>query len=840
MTFFKMHLYRKLLLLAIMSTAYAVPPSSNVSPPPSAETRVQDLLSHLTLDEKIDLIGGVDNFFIRAMPSIGLPRLKMSDGPEGVGTWGPSTAYAGGIALAASWDPELARRFGATVGNDALARGVNFILAPGVNIARSPLNGRNFEYLGEDPILAAYMAVGYIKGVQSLGVVATVKHLAGNNSETNRHEVSSDIDERTLHELYLPVFEAAVRDGHVGAVMDSYNRVNGVRATENTILNLGILKGAWGFDGILMSDWHATYDGIAAANAGLDIEMPSGRHMNRETLLPAIKAGKVSEATIDDKVRRILRIAVRFGFFDRPQTRLDLPLYNEESRAVALDQAREGIVLLRNRDNALPLDSARLKTVAVIGPNAWPAVPTGGGSAELETFEQKSFLTGIADFLGPKVRVLYSRGLPTPTEIMRRSVFDPDGDQPGIAVQSFKGPDFQGEPVSTSHLKVADQWSNDSSMPPVKDPVGLRLTARFTARKTGDYLIVVGAGGRDSYTLYLDGKVGVRQPRPEGQGLAYRVITLIQGQTVTLRLDYVQDTGQNRAGFGIIPMDEVVSEEAKKMGAMADAAIVCVGFDSDSESEAFDRPFELPGGQDALIKAIGAVNPKTIVTVTSGGGVDMRSWIERVPAVLQTWYAGQEGGTALAEILCGVRPPEGKLPVTFDRAWEENPVFGHHEPVIDSKTGIPHVAYAEGVFLGYRYYTTEKKSPLFPFGYGLSYTTFAFSKLKVPAQATSEGGVEVSFDVTNTGRRAGAEVAQLYIGDPSAQVRRPAKELKGFQKVRLEPGQTRRITLKLDRRSFAYWDATAHDWRVDPGVFKIYVGNSSTDTSLSADITLSR
>ena len=395
---------------------------------------MEAMVRKLTLEQKIALIGGEDSMFIRSEPSIGLPRLKMSDGPMGVRTWGPSTAYAAGIGLAASWDRSLAEKVGAMLGEDARARGVNFLLAPAVNIYRAPMNGRNFEYFGEDPYLAGQIAVGYIDGVQSQGVSATVKHFALNNAEYDRHNQNSVADERTLREIYLPAFEAAVKEGHVGAVMDSYNLVNGEHSTQNQFLNIEVLRKDWGFRGILMSDWGATYDGIAAANNGLDLEMPSAKFMTATTLLPAIKDGRVPETVVDEKVRRILRTALQFGFLDRDQAGLNIPLYNPQGSAVALESAEEGAVLLKNEGNLLPLDRNAIHSIAVLGPDAYPAVPGGGGSSHVEAFAPVSFLTGLSDALYPGTKVYWNSGIQSPEDIFKNSKWctDPDCRHPGL------------------------------------------------------------------------------------------------------------------------------------------------------------------------------------------------------------------------------------------------------------------------------------------------------------------------------------------------------------------------------------------------------------------------
>src|SRR5438067_3777653 len=383
------------LSLVFNVSAPAIAQTSATQPPQSSsdvERRVEAILARMTLEEKIDMLGGVDGFFVRGYERLGLPRLKMADGPLGVRNYGPATAMAGGVSLAATWNPTLAERVGTEIGRDARAKGVHFLLGPGVNVYRSPTNGRNFEYFGEDPFLASRVAVGYVSGVQSQGVSATIKHYMGNNSEFDRHNTDSIIDERTMREIYLPTFEAAVKEAHVGAIMDSYNLTNGAHMTQNGYLNTDVAKKEWGFDGIMMSDWTSTYDAIAAANGGLDLEMPSGVFMNRKNLEPAIQQGKVSAVTIDDKIRRILRTAVRFGWLDRDQTDYSIPRFNMQGRQVALQSAREGMVLLKNDSSLLPLDKTRIKSIAVIGPDAYPAVPDGGGSARVQPFAAVSFL----------------------------------------------------------------------------------------------------------------------------------------------------------------------------------------------------------------------------------------------------------------------------------------------------------------------------------------------------------------------------------------------------------------------------------------------------------------
>lgn len=818
-------------LTALASLCLALPAAALAQQPipdsPQVEQQVNAMVSKLSLQQKLELIGGVDGFYIRAEPAAGFPRLKMSDGPVGVRTWGPDTAYTAGIALAASWDPELAQRVGEALGRDARARGVHFLLGPGVNIYRAPMNGRNFEYLGEDPFLSGHTAAAYIQGVQSQGVIATVKHFDANNQEYDRHNVSSDMDERTLREIYLPAFEDAVKMGHVGAVMDSYNLINGVHATQNKHLNIDILKDDWKFDGVLMSDWDATYSAVGAANGGLDLEMPSGQFMNPQNLAPAIKDGQVTEATIDDKVRRIFRDAIRFGFLDRDQTDPSIPKDNFQNSQVALDEALESITLLKNEGNLLPLDADRVHTIAVIGPNAWPFV-TGGGSSHVDPFQSVSFLDGMVNYHGGKLKVLYARGLPSTEDFFRQTSFAPgeSGNQP-VKVETFDNPNFQGSPTTTYTRELA-AYRSEEWTPPAKNRKSIRYTASFLPQKSGTYLVVAGAGGSDSYTVKVDGKTVLEQTHHEGQSPLSTEIPLEAGKAAQVEVDYLPDASYPRFGLGIHSTADLIDPEVQKIASMADAVVVSVGFDAATESEGFDRTFALPWGQDELIEAAANANKNTIVTLNAGGNVDMHRWLPNVPVLLHTWYAGQQGGNALAQILFGDHDPEGRLPVSFAAAWQDNPVYGHYyaPPVPPGQT--PQVHYTEGVFLGYRYYTSMHKPPLFPFGFGLSYTSFSFGNLKVsPETATPAGNITVSFDVTNTGQRAGATVAQVYIGDPSAQVKRPVEELKGYKKVRLNPGETQHVSVDLDHRALAYWSDSAHDWQVDPGKFIVYVGDSS-------------
>jgi beta-glucosidase len=793
------------------------------------------MLKQLNLEEKIDLLGGVDSFYIRAIPRIGLPRLKMADGPLGVRNYGPSTAF-GGIGLAATWDPTLAQRIGAVIGQDARARGVHFMLGPGVNIYRAPLCGRNFEYFGEDPFLSSRTAVAYIEGMQSQGVSATVKHFIGNNQEYDRHNMDSIIDERTMREIYLPVFEAAVKEAHVGAVMDSYNLTNGQHMTQNGYLNTEVAKKDWGFTGIMMSDWDSTYDAVAAANGGLDLEMPSGKSMNRATLLPAVKAGKVSEATIDDKVRRILRTAINFGWLDRDQTDLSISKLNPEGHQVTLEAARAGMVLLKNDGNLLPLEKGKIHSIAVIGPDAYPAVPGGGGSAEAKPFTPISYLEGVANYLGSGAKVYYERGLPAFDEIAKHTEFTTEatGGQPGLKAEFFTNATLSGAPAVTrtdKHVNYEPARGGDGAA----SDMSIRWSGYFSPPAPGDYLVFVqGPGENGGYRLYVDKKL-IFDNWKDWYAFVSEVSLNFTPGPHQIELDYYAHSGWGKTpvNLGIARPDTLVTPEAKAVASRVDAVVLAVGFDPSTEGESGDRTFRLPPGQDELINQITAANKNTIVVVTSGGGVDMTSWVDHVPALFEAWYPGQEGGTALAQLLFGEFDPTGRLPISMERRWQDNAVHDSYYP----KDGEKKVEYTEGIFVGYRHFDKSGIKPLFPFGYGLSYTTFAYKNLAVSPAASSENAT-VAFDVTNTGTRAGAEVAQVYVGDRHANVPRPVKELKGFARVELNPGETKHVEVTLNRRAFSYYDVKGHQWTVAPGDFDIYVARSAAEIELTGKLAL--
>jgi beta-glucosidase len=708
------------------------------------DQRVHDLLKRMTLEEKAAMLSGSGWMESAPIPRLGIPAIKMADGPMGVRSWAGSsaitnsstnpvrvetTSFPSGVAMASTWDTALVQREGQVIAQEVKALGRDMILGPTVNINRVPLWGRNFEGYGEDPYLSGQLGVAYIRGVQGEGVIPSVKHFAANNEEFERHRLDEKIDERSLHEIYLPAFKAAVQQAEVWTVVSAYEKVNGEYCAENPYLLTDVLKKEFGFKGFVISDWGSTYSTAPTVNAGMDLEMPggppakamlksprtimsgnSGLWLEADKVLADVKAGKITEATIDDNVGRILRIILVSGLMDHPHAatgEVDTPA----QQAVARQGETEGIVLLKNQGTLLPLDASKIHSIAVIGPNALVARTGGGGSSLVRPKYAVSPLQGIEKRAGA-----------------------------GIQITSALGVGMEGE-----------------------DPAHDTPEARSTDLK-----------------------------------------------------------------------------EATDAASKADVAIVVVGRYNKNESEGFDvKTMDLPAGQDELIAAVEKANPHTIVVLNTGDPVTMTKWLDTTPALLDMWYGGQEGGNALASILFGDANPSGKLTVSLPKKFEDSPA---------AKT-YPgqnlHTEYAEGIYVGYRYYDTKNVEPQFPFGFGLSYTTFEYSDLKVIPLTTSSGSVKrkgtlVSLKVKNSGSRAGAEVVQLYVHDGHAKIDRPTHELKAFSRVELKPGESQAIKLQLDRSAFEYWSPQTKAWTLDPGTFEIQIGASSRDIRLKAPIEITR
>jgi beta-glucosidase len=802
----------------------------------------------MTIEEKIDFIGGYEAFNIRPYSHLGIPEIHMADGPVGLRSNDPSTAYPASINLAASWDKQLAYQTGKALGMEARAKNVHIVLGPGFNIYRLPVNGRNFEYLGEDPYLAGQIAKDYIIGMQEQGVAATAKHYVGNNQEYDRDNVSSDIDERTLREIYLPAFKTAVTHGQVASVMTGYNPLNGIHMSEHRYLNNDVLKGDWDFQGFVMSDWVSTYDGVAAATGGLDLEMPSGKFMNREILLPALNNGTITEAQINDKVRRILGIYERFNWFDKPDLSKEFQLDVNYPRQVAMDAARGGMVLLKNDNNLLPINPDKVKNIVVIGPNGDISVAGGGGSSRVKPLHDLSLEAAVTQ-LGNKhnIDVSFKKGIyvgaPFPKDLFEDFpfyVYQDDKKIQGANAEFFLGTKLQGEPIferyyKTVKLENEDFWG-DSPVP--KNDFSARFTSYFTPEESGYYAL--GCIGNDGYRIFVDDKEVLNVWRSQGPTPGKEDVFLNSGQEYKIVVEYFQGGGTSMLFQGIkkVVLDKSLNQFhglAVDAAKNADLVVMSVGFSYETEGESYDRKFEMPHNQNQLIKDIAAVNDQVVVVLNAGGNVDMSSWIDKVDGLLMAWYPGQEGNLAAAEILFGTTNPSGKLPASFEAEIEDNPTFDHY---FDHDKDL-RVSYGEGLFMGYRYWDQAQQKPRFPFGFGLSYTEFNYGVIKTQKDHFKlNEPVQFSIDISNTGNMDGAEVVQVYIKDVVSSLPRPVKELKAFEKIHLTKGTTKTLVFELNKDAFSFFDPEQKSWIVEPGEFEILVGSSSADIKQSLSISL--
>jgi beta-glucosidase len=800
--------------------------------------KVENLISKMTIEEKVAFIGGTNSFYIRGVERLGIPEIRMADGPLGVRNPGPSTSFPASIALAASFDKEIASQVGASIGSEARSKNVHIMLGPAMNIHRAPFCGRNFEYLGEDPYLAGKIAANYVIGMQNTGVMATAKHYAANYADFNRNRVSSDMDERTLHEIYLPAFKATVQEGKVASVMTSYNLINGIHASQNDYLINQVLKDKWGFKGFVMSDWVSTYDGLACAKGGLDLEMPSGRFMNPDTLLAAIKNGKLDKKIIDEKIRRILTQYDRFGLLENADIAKGYTCDLAKDSETALNAARGGIVLLKNENSFLPLDVQKIKTIAVIGPNGDPAVTGGGGSSYVDPVKPTSVYEAIKQQAGEKVKVTFSKGVYIGERLPEGFFTNFDfyikengAKKQGVIAEFYKGLNLQGNVIETrtyDKLNLEKDQMKSSTVP--EEDFSARFTCYFSPEESGTYWL--GVSGDDGYRMFVDGKKVVELWQNQGETPSKYTGDFQKGKEYKIVVEYYQAGGDAIIRLAALKrMSKDAGPESYLATAMdaakkADVAVICVGFSNENEGEGSDRPFEMPYKQNELIQKIQSVNPNTIVVLNAGGNVDMTPWIDQTKGLLHAWYPGQEGNKAVAEIIFGKTNPSGKLPVSFETKLEDNPTFNSYW----DKDNDLKVEFTEGIFLGYRYYDKGSVKPRFPFGYGLSYTTFEYGKPQVVASTIRKGeNLKFSIYITNSGNVDGAEAVQVYVSDLVCSLPRPVKELKAFNKVFLKKGETKTVQFELGQDAFAFYDPSKHDWVVEPGEFKILVGSSSVD-----------
>ena len=792
--------------------------------------RAAEIVRQMTLEEKIDYIGGYKSWYIRGIDRLGLPAVRMADGPQGVRNNTKSTLYPSGIAAAATWDRALIDQMGIALGKDSRARGVHILLGPGANIYRSPLCGRNFEYFGEDPYLAGEIAASYIIGLQSQGVMASIKHFAGNNQEYARHSVSSDIDERTLHEIYFPAFEKAVKKAEVATIMTSYNLVNSVHASESKYLNYDVLRDMWGYNGLVMSDWVSCYSPLNVATWGVDLEMPLPQCMTPEILKNLVATGMLDERFLDRKCQHIIQTILAFEFDKRPQLDKSIPENNPYSDSVALELSRAAVVMLKNEDNFLPVKKGN---VFVCGPNAAKVV-TGGGSG----FVTPLIASSVADAMpsiDKKIKATIYKN--ESTDVIEGMFADKAMTVPGVAVQMYQNTELEGAPIK--EYVARNIFISDSAAEAHEELSAENQSSRFTFwyRPAKDLTYTLKLVANDGARVLVNGKTIIDAWGGTSWNRAQTEYEFKAGNTYECVVEHYNISGKIALQFEFVP--ELFSNPADQKAIQnAACVVVCLGHDRVTEKENSDRTFELPAGQVEYLRAVLKHNKNVVVVLNGGGGIEMASWLPEVKAVLMAWYPGQQGGTAISEIITGKISPCGKLPISIEKKIEDNPTSANYYENVDrirSQKLNPYsrVEYREGIFMGYRGYEKNNVEPLFPFGYGLSYTSFEYSDISVSGKGKE---FVVTFKVKNTGKVAGAEVAQVYVTDDECSVVRPVKELKGFEKVYLKPGETKTVSVILDQEAFRFYDSYKHDFVVEPGTFTVSVGSSSADIRLDASL----
>lgn len=814
------------------------------------EKQAKSMLIQLTLQEKISLLSGKDIWNTQPIERLGIPSLRMTDGPHGVRAsdpWtgrpvGPTTCFPTGVSMAASWNPELIFRMGEALGEETLGMECDILLGPCVNIMRTPLAGRNFEAYSEDPYLAGKIGVAFVNGVQSKGVGTSLKHYALNNQEIERGRGNSIADERTMREVYLAQFEMIVKEAKPWTVMCSYNRINGVYASQNDYLLNKILKEEWGYEGIVISDWGANHTIFESVQGGLDIEMPGPARYYGNLLEDAVLNWQIDPEVIDKAVLRILRTILKSGKMDNPKRFAAGSVNTQSHQDLARELATEAITLLKNDDNLLPIQPDKVKSIAVIGPNANEARIGGGGSSYVVPPHRSDPLSALKDALGSTVRISYEPGCNnyvSPPAINNHVLVLSEHKSKGALAEYFTDPEFRNL-ASTKVEDTIDHWFSGNPIDPFSDAkYSIRWTASLSVPLSGRYRI--GINNTDCLRLYLDGKIVLENDiqREDIQKSHYmqssQYIELDANKLHDFKVEFSKVTDQGWAQAKVEFMyDPIVDDRIAKAVQLAndsDLAIIFAGMPEGYETEGNDRPhMDLPGKQDELISAVAKANPNTIVVLNVGAPVTM-PWVTQVKAIVCAYYPGMEAGKAIRDILLGIQNPCGKLPVTFPIRYQDNPTYINYP-------GFRDVMYGEGIFVGYRYYDKKEMDVLFPFGHGLSYTQFEYTNLLVPQAAIAGETVEATVDVRNIGVLPGKEVIQVYIHDKESTLARPEKELKGFSKISLEPGEMKTVKFSLNERSFAYYDPYQKKWTVEPGEYTILVGSSSRDIRLSKDIRL--
>jgi beta-glucosidase len=800
------------------------------------EAAVEAALGKLDLDAKARLLSGQDMWSLPALPEIGLKSLVMSDGPIGVRgvRWtadDPSIALPSPTALAATWDPELARRAGTLLAQEARRKGVHVLLAPTVNLHRSPLGGRHFEAYSEDPYLTGLIGAGYVQGVQSGGVGTTVKHFVANDAETDRFTVDNLVSQRALRELYLAPFELIVENAHPWGIMTAYNTVNGTTMTEHRHLVNEVLRGEWGFDGYNVSDWMAARSTVAAIEGGLDVAMPGPQTVYGAPLAQAVRDGKVDEATVDEAVRNVLRLAARVGALESAEPAVTQLPETVDGIALAREIARRAFVLVRNENGALPLKPG---TVALLGAAARDARVLGGGSATVFPARIVSPLDGLTAAL-PDGTLTYAVGADPNTEL---AVADK-----GFTLKAVCR-DTDGNIIGTGSAPSGQiQWmGTDLPDGVTHDRLHtVELTGTFTPRATGPHTF--GIKGTGHFTLTVAGTTyydDIQRPADDsdpfeaffGSPVPRAQAELTAGEPVEVSLTHVfalpEEIPFKVVAFALAHQepqrdaDELIAEAVEAARA-ADTAVVVVATTDRVESEGFDRrDLTLPGRQDDLVRAVAAANPNTVVVVNSGSPVEL-PWRDEVAAVLLSWFPGQEGGAALADVLTGAYEPGGRLPTTWG-SLSDAPVT----QVVPKDGELP---YTEDVFIGYRAWEKESRTPSYPFGHGLGYTDWTYESVEV-----DENGTTARIRVRNSGERAGREVVQVYLAPTEPGPDRPARRLAGFAGVEAAPGEAAEAVIPVPRRAFEVWDEATNSWSFVKGSYEIQASRSITDRRLTMTI----
>jgi beta-glucosidase len=789
---------------------------------PKVERQLDDLLLHLTLEEKIALCSG-DNGHFRGVPRLNIPTLRLTDGPRGPNNSGASTAFPAGVLFGATWNPALIGKAGKVMGEETRAVGEGVLLGPGINIQRDPIGGRFFEYYTEDPYLNSRLAAEIVKGIQSEGVAACLKHYACNNREDNRNFYMSMVDQRTLNEIYLPAFKSSVQDGHVWSVMTSANGVNGDFVSDSKALLRDKLKDEWGFDGMVLTDWLQARSVEKSAFAGLDISMPGGDCPFAKPLVDAVYAGRVPISVIDDKARRILRVFAYTGVLNHRDMTAGAQRNTPEHQAVARQVAAEGIVLLKNAQNILPLDPAKVKNVLVLGPSADRrfCIAGLGGSSWVQGPYEVTTLAGVRNVLGDRVQYLSIDDLggfqPIPP-----SALQPVDGKPGFTAKYY-AKDGTEPAITKVESQVNFMWEMRGPDPAIA-PDGFRaqFIGKIIPPVTGSYAIKVTAGGKATiYAGETGGQPLAVASREDGRPTATALVQMEQGKPFTLRIEYTRQPGDAALSLAwqtpASPQWAAIDEAVQK----AETVIVVGGIDHSLDTEGWDRPdMHFPADQQNLINRVAKLNPRTVVVMINGSPLELGGWLPNVPAVVEAWYPGMEGGNAVADILFGKVNPSGRLPFSWPKVLADSP---SHKLATENRDIVN---YQDGLMVGYRYYDTKHAEPQFPFGYGLSYTTFSFGKLTA---AKAKGAISVKLPVKNTGTREGKETVQIYIRPLKPSVSRPIHELKAFTKIALKPGQAGQAAFQLKADAFSYYDVKSKAWRVDPGTYEIQAGASSRD-----------